>query len=234
MKIICSFLLLALSNALHDAGSTLNLRRHQGLDNKAGLTRKAAKTAGQIARELNEDVTDCVCVSYPCDCGRHLDETVPTSSPSMSPTQDPGDYIPACPMVDEQAMSCGGEYEPLVCGSNDCPYDNACIASYAGWNLDNCRPVILCLTGESEGVTCPPSKVGYSCGDVGCWYDGACEAELAGWDLANCTPMASCPRNYDASQCQPTENVLRCGDLGCKYRSECEAEAASWNVAECE
>ena len=80
-----------------------------------------------------------------------------------------------CPMI----------FDPLVCGTKACPYDNECIASLAGYTPDQCSPAPPeCPVSTDDCSGDPDSPYPYVCGPNRCSYAKTCEATGAGFDVA--------------------------------------------------
>lgn len=118
-------------------------------------------------------------------------------TPASVPVPDPAAVPPvasSCPGPNGE-VPCTFDLQPVVCGEDECTYDNQCLASASGYAEDDC---VSTLDNTPVGTDCPVGTAPCSkiyqpilCG--GCKYNNFCLANAAGWELADCVaalPMA--------------------------------------------
>ena len=95
-----------------------------------------------------------------------------------------------CQQAGEDVV-CTDEFNPVTCGSKDCPYDNLCLAIGSGYDENQC-------TGGSNGGRCRGPAPGTVCSkklepvecgtrNYSCPYNNLCLANSAGWTESQCT-----------------------------------------------
>lgn len=80
------------------------------------------------------------------------------------------------------------ENAPVECGSEDCFYDNRCLAGSAGFDTSICRNINVAFDQSScpvisfAGTFCPNTVNPTACGSQQCEYRNDCQAESAGFN----------------------------------------------------
>jgi hypothetical protein len=118
------------------------------------------------------DLSDCVS-SAAIDPDTNQKEVLDSSEPK------PG----TCP-VTGPAVSCLDEADPVVCGIDDCAYNNPCLALGAGFQEEDCFSS-QCPKPEAE--SCTKELIPVNCND--CIYDNICTAGAAGFLENDCEPV---------------------------------------------
>ncbi|CAB9519067.1 expressed unknown protein [Seminavis robusta] len=126
----------------------------------------------------------------------------------------------ACPYI----------YDPVECGSSySCSYDNECLATAAGYNIDYCQPAEP-LCPEPGNNLCPRNLYPVACPNrIGgeCIYDNACLAQAA--NFVNCSPVYEECREPGDNRCSREQKPVLCGDqYQCEFSNECLAQAADY------
>ena len=121
-------------------------------------------------------------------------------------------------------------FDPLVCGSKQCPYDNQCIADLAGYTAGQCTSPPPTCPEASKNCSGEPNNP-YTCGSNRCEYRTICDLESAGFTTADC-----CQDTRTTSSCASVEDPVSCGRPGgkqCTYSTQCQADAAGYNSNQC-
>jgi hypothetical protein len=134
-----------------------------------------------------------------------------------------------CP-VTGLAVSCLDEADPVVCGIDDCAYNNLCLAFGAGFEEDDClsskcpKPVAESCTKELVPVTCDD-----------CIYDNMCIAGTAGFLENDCEPVDQEVGVACITARLPCEGGIGpviC-DHSCEYSFLCIAIASGYSEDQC-
>ena len=159
-----------------------------------------------------------------------------------------------CPTLQSDVM-CSTEWDPYICGTNQCEYSNDCAAQGSGFNVTaECRkssepstelPVVMedafaCPTQLNPDLFCLTYWDPYECGENKCLYGNDCEALVAGFNVTtSCTNVATteptaaptdCPSLPSDLFCEEIWKPLLCVDK-CRYPNDCYASASGFNVA---
>ena len=123
-----------------------------------------------------------------------------------------------------------GDYEPVnpyTCGADSCPYENRCLASAAGFDVDT-----ECCQAPQPSV-CGMDFDPQICGTMQCSYSNMCIANLAGYTDDQCeSPPPECPAGTGGCSGEPS-NPYTCGPNRCPYDTICELEDAGWEIEDC-
>ena len=101
-----------------------------------------------------------------------------------------------------------GDYEPVnpyTCGEDSCAYENRCLASAAGFDVDT-----ECCQSPQPSV-CPMNFDPQICGTLQCSYSNTCIANFAGYSDDQCeSPPPECPAGSKDCSGDPA-NPYTCG-----------------------
>ena len=101
-----------------------------------------------------------------------------------------------------------GDYEPVnpyTCGEDSCAYENRCLASAAGFDVDT-----ECCQAPQPSI-CPMNFDPQICGTLQCSYSNTCVANLAGYSDDQCeSPPPECPAGSKDCSGDPA-NPYTCG-----------------------
>ena len=128
---------------------------------------------------------------------------------------------------------CDQTYHPVICGPDECEYNNLCLAEFAGFLTYECSDYVdtdddddddyyytstLAPTTQEGPFECPPtSNSGYgtclsdhqpvTCGEHKCWYKNLCFALSVGYSSYECgsphPPTTSLPPQFTPSPSPP-------------------------------
>ena len=166
---------------------------------------------------------------------------VPPFPSSLPPTSSPAE-TGKCPEPSDG--SCTKEYSPVACGPNDCEYSNECLATLAGFVVDeDCESTRIkppaCPVPDSE-TPCIVIYAPVQCGPNDCVFDNQCFADAAGFTEAECEESGSappesttCPVPDDSEPCTLEYMPVSCGPEGCTYSNRCLARLAGFADDEC-
>jgi hypothetical protein len=166
---------------------------------------------------------------------------VPPPPSSLPPTSSPVE-TGECPEPSDG--SCTKAFSPVACGPNDCQYNNECIATLAGFVVEeDCKPTRVkppsCPLPDSE-TPCILVYAPVQCGPNDCIFDNQCFADAAGYSEAECaasgTPPpepATCPVPDESEPCTLEYMPVSCGPEGCTYSNRCLAQRAGFADDEC-
>ena len=120
-------------------------------------------------------------------------------------------------------------FDPLVCGSKQCPYDNQCIAELAGYTAGQCTSPPPTCPEASKDCSGEPNNP-YTCGSNRCEYRTICDLESAGFTTSDC-----CQDTRTTSACASIEDPVSCGRPGGKQcdSTQCQADAAGYSSNQC-
>jgi hypothetical protein len=160
-----------------------------------------------------------------------------------------------CPTLKSDVL-CSTDWDPYICGTNQCEYSNDCVAQGSGFNVTaECRkssepsteaPVtedatVACPTQQSPDFFCTAHWDPYECGANKCQYGNDCEALVAGFNVTtNCTRVATtAPTTTTTNDCPTLPTDLFCEEIWkpyicadkCRYPNDCYASASGFNVA---
>lgn len=112
-------------------------------------------------------------------------------------------------------------YDPQICGSKDCPYDNLCVAQLAGYDANQCMTAPEpCPTGNESQCSGEPSNP-LKCGSgKQCPYESICLAQTAGFDITT----DCCQDTRAGTACASIFAPVSCGPPAgkqCPYDNQC-------------
>jgi hypothetical protein len=134
-----------------------------------------------------------------------------------------------CP-VTGPAVSCLNEADPVVCGIDDCEYNNLCLALGTGFIEEDCFSS-QCPKPDAE--SCTKELVPVSCDD--CIYDNICTAGAAGFlendcELVDQEVAVACVTAL--LSCEDDIGPVICDD-SCEYYFLCIAIASGYSEDQC-
>jgi len=116
---------------------------------------------------------------------------------------------------------------PYTCGEDSCAYENRCLASAAGFDVDT-----ECCQAPQPSV-CPMNFDPQICGTLQCSYSNECIANLAGYSADQCeSPPPECPAGTKDCSGDPA-NPYTCGASRCPYNTICELQDAGFDLEDC-
>lgn len=114
-------------------------------------------------------------------------------------------------------------FEPQICGSKSCPYDNLCLSELAGYTSSQCQAAPPGCPAANEATCSGEPRNPIKCGPgMQCPYDNFCLAESAGYD----TDIECCQDTRGNSVCNAIFEPVSCGAPGgkrCPYDNQCNA-----------
>lgn len=151
----------------------------------------------------SNDNGQCKYISHVC--GYHIDECI--SNLYISYYID--DIYPTTHFsLSSPITSRSGDYEPVnpyTCGEDSCAYENRCLASAAGFDVDT-----ECCQSPQPSI-CPMNFDPQICGTLQCSYSNTCVANLAGYSDDQCeSPPPECPTGTKDCSGDPA-NPYTCG-----------------------
>jgi len=135
-----------------------------------------------------------------------------------------------CP-VSDAATPCITVFAPVVCGEDECVYDNSCHAEAAGFVAEEDCVAMECPT-ESPLVPCTLEYWPVKCGLLECEYANLCLAtKAAGFDEKECVAL-NCPVAKEDTPCPFIYLPVWC-EKACVYDNRCLSENAGYASDQC-